>query len=255
MSPIITLISDWHLRDPYLAMFKGQLLSAFPEARLLDITHYIEPFDIGQSAFVMKNSYQAFSEGTIHLLLTNTSTTQQDPVVVFTYDNHYFVGIDNGVFTLMFGNKGPMIGRQLENNENLNSLDAIVRLTQSIVNGTLESDTVEYSTFKRALVAQPMHIVPQHTIEGEIIYIDANFNAITNIPTQWFRDAVGQKPFEARVHSKTEWIIKRYSENYTKSEDIFLTSNALQHLQITMYQGKVALLANFSIGDKVEIEY
>ena len=30
----ITLISDWHLRDPYLAIFKGQILSAMPETNI-----------------------------------------------------------------------------------------------------------------------------------------------------------------------------------------------------------------------------
>jgi len=255
MTPIITLISDWRLRDPYLAMFKGQLLSAVPEARLLDITHHIDPFDIRQSAFVMKNSYQAFPEGTIHLMLTNTSATQQDPVVVLAHDNHFFVGVDNGVFSLMFGNKGPMVGRQWVDNDNPNTLTGMCRLSQAILNGTWEADTTEYTTFKRALGAEPTHIAPQHTIEGEIVYIDADFNAITNIPTSWFRENIGQKPFEAHIHSKTEWVVKRYCDNYTKSEDIFLTNNALQHLQITMYQGKVALLANLSVGDKVEIEY
>ena len=255
MVPIITLLSDWRLRDPYLSMFKGQLLSVLPEARLLDITHHIDPFDIGQAAFVMKNSYGAFPEGTIHLLLTNTSASQQDPAVAVAFDNHYFVGVDNGIFSLMFAGKGPLLGRQLENTGNLPSLSGITRLVKSIANHSLEADTVEYTSFKRALGAVPVHIAPQKTIEGEIVYIDADFNAITNIPTQWFREAVGNKPFQMHIHSKTEWVVKRYCESYTKSEDIFLTNNALQHLQISMYQGKVALLATLSVGDKVEITY
>lgn len=255
MVPIITLISDWRLRDPYLAMFKGQLLTALPEARLLDITHHIDPFDIGQAAFVMKNSYLAFPEGTIHLLLTNTTASQQDPVVVVTFDNHYFVGVDNGIFSLMFAAKGPLAGRRLASPANLPSLSGITRLVRSIANSSLEADTEEYTAFKRALGAVPVHIAPQRTIEGEIVYIDADFNAVTNIPTQWFREAVGSKPFQMTIHSKTEWVVKRYCESYTKSEDIFLTNNALQHLQISMYQGKVALLANLAVGDKVEIEY
>ena len=46
MRPIITLISDWRLRDPYVAMFKGALLSESPEANLLDITHYVDVFNL-----------------------------------------------------------------------------------------------------------------------------------------------------------------------------------------------------------------
>ena len=255
MSPIITLISDWRLRDPYLAMFKGQLLSVMADARLLDITHHIDPFDIRQAAFVMKNSYPAFPEGSIHLLLTNTSASQQDPAVALAFDKHYFVGTDNGIFSLMFAGDGPLKGRRLEGPDNLPSLSGITRIVKSIANNSLEADTLEYTGFKRALGPVPVHIAPQRTIEGEIVYIDADFNAVTNIPTQWFREAVGENSFKMTIHSKTEWVVRRYCESYAKSEDMFLTNNALQHLQVSMYQGKVALLASLGVGDRVEIEY
>ena len=57
MNQIITLLSDWRLRDPYVAMLKGELWKAQPDAQILDITHYVDKFNLPQTALLMKTSY------------------------------------------------------------------------------------------------------------------------------------------------------------------------------------------------------
>lgn len=249
----ITLISDWHLRDPYLAIFKGQILSKLPETNILDITHNIDLFNISQTAFIMKNCYKHFPEGSVHLMLTNTATTSDALPVVLAYDNHFFISEDNGIFSLMFGKEGELQGYQAKKEGS--TLANMLELAQATINGTLKKTAKEYKDFKRAFSAEPMNIVPDRTIEGEIVYIDAAFNAVTNIPTQMFKDTVQNKPFTAFVQSKTEWKIQKFHEKYEKEEGIYLTNNALGHIEITMFQGDVALLTSMNIGDKVIVQY
>ena len=43
MPPIITLTTDFGLRDPFVGIMKGVILSICPSARLVDLTHEIEP--------------------------------------------------------------------------------------------------------------------------------------------------------------------------------------------------------------------
>ncbi|RLI42069.1 hypothetical protein DRO64_06720, partial [Candidatus Bathyarchaeota archaeon] len=45
-SPIITLLTDFGLKDPYVAEMKGTILSICPEAEIVDITHQIEKFNV-----------------------------------------------------------------------------------------------------------------------------------------------------------------------------------------------------------------
>lgn len=255
MKPTITLISDWRLRDPYLAMFKGELLAALPDAHVLDITHQIDFFNISQTAFLMKQSYQHFPKGSIHLILTKISNTSDALPVVLYYDDHYFISDDNGVFFLMFGRKAPLEGRQMKADVNASTLSNMLKLAQAVLKGKERDITTEYKDFKRALSAEPMNIVPERTIEGEIIYIDAVCNAVTNIPTQMFKDAVQGKSFTAYVQSKTEWKIQKFHETYVQEDGIYFTNNALEHLEITMFQGDVAMLASMKIGDKVVVKY
>ena len=69
---IITLTSDWGLSDYYVAAVKGTILTALPDATIVDITHNIEPWDIASAAFIIRNCYQNFPEGTIHIIAVET---------------------------------------------------------------------------------------------------------------------------------------------------------------------------------------
>ncbi len=254
MRPIVTLISDWRTRDPYIAMFKGSLLNTIPDALIVDISHVVELYNLNQTAFLTKHSYKKFPEGSIHILLTNASINSLFSPVVIEYDHHYFISEDNGVLFMMFNMYGPMKGRQYVD-DTTNAIEKIIRLTEAVCNNTLESVTTEYRDFRHAFAPLPIHFSSERKIEGEIVYIDAYFNAITNIPTSMFKEAVQKNAFEAIILSKNSWKSSVYHDKYQPEEDIYLTSNALDCLEITMYQADVAILADFKVGDKVIIKY
>jgi len=255
MRPIITLISDWRLRDPYVAMFKGALLSEIPEANLLDITHYVDVFNLSQTAFLMRQSYRSFPEGSIHLLLTNASATATFSPVLLVHDGHIFIGEDNGIFHLMFGGETALAGRKYSSEDSLNPLQQIIRLTKAVVEGAAGNFSQPYDQFVRKIDATAIHIPIQKSIEGEIIYIDANCNAITNIPADMFVNAVGNNPFTAEIHSKNNWKISKFYDKTRPEKEMCFTINSLGCIEITMYQGRVAALADLQVGDRVEIQY
>lgn len=254
MRPIITLISDWRNRDPYVAMFKGSLLSVMPEAAIIDISHMVDFFNLSQTAFLTRQSYRRFPEGSVHILLTNTSEYSSFSPVVVEHDHHYFIGEDNGVFFLMFNQYFPLAGRQYVD-DSVNAIEKIIKLTEAVCNRKTESITTEYSQFKRSFAPQALLFENDRTIEGEIVYIDAYFNAITNIPTKMFKTAVGRSPFQAIISSKKEWKCQVYHDHYMPEEEIYLTSNAMDCIEITMYQAKLSVLADFKVGDKITIKY
>ena len=57
---IITLTTDWGLKDYYAGAAKGAVYSEYADARLVDITHQVPTFDIIQAAFILKNTYNTF---------------------------------------------------------------------------------------------------------------------------------------------------------------------------------------------------
>ena len=97
MTTIITLTTDWGLRDHYAGVVKGAILSRLPDARIVDISHIIQPYNVKQASFILRNAFTSFPAGTIHIVGINTEESDQTPHIALEYDGHYFIGTDNGI--------------------------------------------------------------------------------------------------------------------------------------------------------------
>jgi S-adenosylmethionine hydrolase len=100
--PIITLTSDWGHSDHYIGAVKGSILSLLPDVKIIDISHQVAPFNIEQAAFILKNCYKNFPKGTIHIIGVNTEESDKNPHTVVFINDHYFIGTDNGIFSMIF---------------------------------------------------------------------------------------------------------------------------------------------------------
>ena len=226
-----------------------------PDAQIIDITHYVDKFNLLQTALLMKTSYTSFPEGTLHLLLTNMSLNSTFSPVLLCHDGHYFIGEDNGVFHLMFGQFGMLKGLQLcENKED--TLSQMMMLAKAVKEDSLSQLTAEYAQFKRMFMEQPDYEAGNKQIEGHIIYIDAYNNAVTDIPTVMFEKAVQGRPFTATILSKGTWTMTKYYEGYRMSDgEMFLCGNSLGLVEVAAYQADVSVLADLEPGDKIIIKY
>lgn len=102
MRPLITLTSDFGLRDPFAGIMKGVILTINPDANLVDLTNQLESFDILDGALVLAQSYPHFPSGSIHVVVVDPGVgSNRRPILVSTVEAH-FVGPDNGVFELVY---------------------------------------------------------------------------------------------------------------------------------------------------------
>ena len=53
---IITLLTDFGYQDEFVGVMKGVMLSRYPQAQLVDLTHAIEPQDIVQGAYLLRSA-------------------------------------------------------------------------------------------------------------------------------------------------------------------------------------------------------
>ena len=97
-NPIITLLTDFGLKDPYVASMKGVILRINPRCTLVDITHR-NPHDIEEGAFILANAYSTFPKGTIHLSVVDPGVGSPRKPILLVTKNYFFVGPDNGLFT------------------------------------------------------------------------------------------------------------------------------------------------------------
>jgi S-adenosyl-L-methionine hydrolase (adenosine-forming) len=190
MSQIITLTTDFGLRDHYVSAMKAVILGISPGVRLVDISHQIPPQDVMAGAWVVKNAAPYFPEGTIHLVVVDPGVGTERIPVALQLGEQFFVGPDNGVFSLIAENNDytacrltdPSYWRENASNT-FHGRDIFAPVAAHLANGVnLEKfgDAVE----KLVTYRWATPISDKDGIQGWIVHIDRFGNLISNIPEE-----------------------------------------------------------------------
>lgn len=107
MMPIITLLTDFGTVDEYAGVMKGVILSINPSAKIIDISHRIDPRDLVHGAYVIKASYGYFPKGTVHLIVVDPGVGSNRRILAIEKTGHIFIAPDNGILTLLL-RKNPV---------------------------------------------------------------------------------------------------------------------------------------------------
>ncbi len=101
-APLITLLSDFGLRDEYVAVLKGVILGICPSARIVDISHLVPPQDVAGASLLLSRAAPFFPEGSVHLAIVDPEVGGDRAILVVATQGHLFVGPDNGLFSFLF---------------------------------------------------------------------------------------------------------------------------------------------------------
>ncbi len=248
---IITLTTDFGMKDYFVAAIKGAIYSDLPEARIVDITHDISPFNITETAYIIKNAYKHFPKGTIHIIGVDSESNQENKHIALKLDGHYFVGTDNGIISLLTQDINPEkiveITVQNEIITGFSVLDVFIKVACHIARGgSLDIVGKNCSNYKIIRETQAIIATDNNSIKGAIIYVDNYGNAISNINRQLIKSVGHGRPFEilAGRHSfKT--IHQKYSdivnfsippENRYKDGVKLAIYNSAGYLEIALYR-------------------
>lgn len=252
----ITLITDWFNNDYYLGALKGRILSLYPEAKIVDITHQIPAFSYTQAAFILKNCYRHFPEGSVHILGINSETSADNPFVAVKHEGHYFVGTDNGIFGLILsGTKFKAV--KLENSKvtTFPELDIFADVAVNLaIGGNFDKLGTAYN--KLFMHSPLLPTIDSSVINGSIIYVDSFGNAITNISIEVFERVGKGRRFEILVqsnHNKIKIISRNYNE--LPGGELVAIFNSTSALEIAINKGNAAQLLNLSNNSVVRIKF
>src|SRR6266542_1395099 len=99
---IITLTTDFGLKDHYVGAIKGTILNRLSTVTIIDISHNIEKYNLLEASYILKESYPNFPANTVHIIGINTELANSGGYVLVKQYDHYFIGADNGIFSLLF---------------------------------------------------------------------------------------------------------------------------------------------------------
>ena len=106
MPGLITLTTDFGLRDPFVGIMKGVVLSICPSARLVDLTHEIPPQDVLAGGLALEAAAPFFPAGTVHLAVVDPGVGTTRRAIAIRAGGFYLVGPDNGLFTFALDGDG-----------------------------------------------------------------------------------------------------------------------------------------------------
>ncbi len=252
----ISLTTDLGLKDNYSAILKAKIISKSSDVRLIDISNEVNPFDILSAANLVKNSYQHFPKGTIHVILVHNYYDFKAELLLFTFDEHYFVCPDNGLPGLMFegikANHCQVI--QLDKDRSTMLIfDKVAHAIACVVNQLSEEIGPKALHIQEKMWVQP--VVTKNEIRATIIEIDRFENVITNVDKATF-DRIGQgRTFE--LFYKHDDPLDRISKNYSDVQigDPVCLFNEAGLLEISINMGKAASLFGLRKNETIQIHF
>lgn len=257
---IITLTTDMGLKDYYAGVLKGSILRQLPDATIIDISHDVTPFMIQEAAFVVRNAYKEFPEKTIHIVGVEPDATDQFPHVAIYADGHYFIGADNGMFSMIFDKKPDQIVELGINQESefltFPTKDIFVPAACHIARG----GTLEVLGKPRADLNQRIMFNPTYQdnwiMKGMVIYEDNYHNVITNISKKAFDDFGKGRRFMICFRDE-DYNLNMISKSYSdvpEGERMALFG-ATGYLEIAVKQGKASKLLGLRYLEPIRIEF
>lgn len=100
--PVVSLITDFGLTDPYVGLMKAVILGINPAAQVVDLCHGVSPYAIPEAGFVLSQSWRYFPDGSIHVVVVDPGVGSSRRALLVEALGHRFVGPDNGVFSMLF---------------------------------------------------------------------------------------------------------------------------------------------------------
>ena len=249
--PIVTLMTDFGNKDYAVAAVKGAILSTVEKPEIIDISHVIAPYNPTQAAYVLKNAYRTFPKGSIHIIGVASEKTPETQHLAMQFDGHYFIGADNGIFSMITGDLkyDKMVAINIHDNmpATYPVLEVFVWVAAHLSrNGTLEVVGQPVNKIKELKELRPVVNPKGDQILGAVIYLDNYGNVITNITRKIFREVGKSRSFTIFARNvKFKKVYETYSEaidfsipKEKREEDgkkIALFNDA-DHLELAIYK-------------------
>lgn len=251
---LITFLSDFGYRDHYVAAVKARILSSDPEARIVDISHSVTPFDIAHGVYVLSAVFRDFPEGTVHLVAVDTHGGKSGKYHAAKFQGHYFLMADNGILSLLTNSEPEELVEIPVNTPTMApARDVLASAALHLAQGGNLEDLGPKTTHMRQLLNRQVKL-SDHAITGHVIHVDHYGNLVTNIT----RDSIETIGHERRftIHFARE-VVNKISERFSQPAEgecvcLYNTQNLLC---IGINKGNAAELLGLDFDSQVDVHF
>jgi S-adenosylmethionine hydrolase len=253
---LITLLTDFGMKGPYVAAMKGIILGICPKAQIVDISHEIEAHNIEEAAYVIKRAHSAFPDGSIHIIVVDPGVGSHRPILAVNTGKQLFIAPDNGVLKYIFHAYKDCTLYSITNadyfrkpvSNTFHGRDIFAPVSAHLANG-LELGKVGkiVNQVEKGHVLQP--VLRENEIEGHIIFFDHFGNAVSNIEREWILN----KEIESIICEGNRLEFHSTYENVKIGEPLALIGSD-DTMEISIRQRSAKDHLNLTLGTKVIVQ-
>lgn len=261
-APLITLITDFGLADPYVGQLKGALLKGCPTATLVDLTHAIPTWDVRAAALALHTSYGHFPPGTVHLIVVDPGVGSHRSILAARGDHHLFVCPDNGILTFLLDAGKLETIRRLEQSPSpshpisptFHGRDLMAPVAAALAMGR-DINTVGTPFLPHLLtrITLPAALPLAGGVQGQVLGIDHFGNIRTSL-------RAGDGRFDAQGFGMLEingWRIERWVTVYSEVPvgTLAALTDSCGFVEVAANQARAAALIGCQPGDPVMVRF
>jgi S-adenosylmethionine hydrolase len=253
------MTTDFGLSDHFAGVMKGVILSVCPDARIVDISHQVTPFEVAEGAFLIAQAYRYFPKGTVHTVVVDPGVGTSRRPILLEAAGQYFIAPDNGVLTLVYLEQEKRKVRAITNeryflknvSRTFHGRDIFSPAAAHLASG------VKAPAFGK-LVEDYMRLSFEKPVRtarrgwtGAVLKVDRFGNLITNFLVQEFSH-IEKHPFELQIGLQT---VNRLAENYAECGpgEVFAIAGSSGYLEVSSSQASAAKILGCGVGAPVEL--
>lgn len=276
---IITLTSDYGLRDHYVGALKGKIYSQFSDAKIVDLSHDITPFNLAETAYILESSYSSFPKGTVHLVGVDSERKDGTHHIAMLWNSQYFICADNGILSMISEKILPEKIVAINIHDRLpadaSDMDVLAVVSCHLAKGgQLNVIGKEITELHEKRELTPVIADDHSSIKGFVVYIDHFGNVVTNITKRLFQEIGKGRAYEVVIRESLtklgvgniKQIRDKYSDIVTVKDGFYdgeklAIFNEAGNLEIALYRsdpknhGGAATLLGLQYRSAITIQF
>ncbi|MCA1785285.1 MAG: SAM-dependent chlorinase/fluorinase [Desulfobacteraceae bacterium] len=261
--PVISLLTDFGLTDPYVGIMKAVVASVCPEARVIDISHDVAPQDVYQAAFMLAAAYGFFPDNSVHAVVVDPGVGSSRRIVAVRTSKAVFVVPDNGVLSLVLDKAHDVEAFLVDNpdfflhpvSRTFHGRDVFAPVAAGLACGIKPEaigPEIALQSLVRLDLAAP-HMDASGRLAGTVVYADRFGNLVSNIGRSHLEKHF-QDPDAVCVQAGNQ-VISGMSSCYADAAKggLLAIVGSFDMLEISVNQDSASRVLQMAIGDPVYV--
>ncbi len=243
----VVIISDLGTSSFELAHLKASLVSGGNQWGLHEVTHEIQPHDLMETYFYMRDLWKKYPEGSLFVIAVGVSEGKHDGYIIARTEHRSLVAPDNGILPMLLAEETKEFYQCPEKN----TLEEVV--SQLCVHPEVWKEWRPYAHPVIRISEKPMY--DDKVIKAAIVHVDRFGNLYVNVSQQLFEQHVADAPYFIRI-KRDEQISKVVAQvnDVPDGELVAFFDNTGSFLVIGINKGNAHRLLGLEKGKYIFIE-